>query len=98
MAAISFGPMRDTQKISFTIAPVDRNGSPVAGSYSWSVSDPALGALSVSSDTLSAEFVAAAAGTLIVTVTDGSISDTATGAIVAAAVALNLVAGTPTDQ
>lgn len=98
MADITYGPIKVGQTQPFTISPIDANGNPVPGTYSWSVSDSSLANLTVSADTLSASFVALGAGQVILSVTDGNISDTATGNIEVAigpAVALNLVAGTP---
>lgn len=98
MADITYGPVKVGQRQPFTISPVDANGNAVPGTYSWSVSDSTLAQLEVAADTLSASFVALGVGTVTVSVTDGNLVDTATGAIEVAigpAVALNLAAGTP---
>lgn len=56
--------LTDTQKVVFSIQPVDVHGhaARVDGVPSWNVSDPSVGTITVSVDGLSAEFVATAPG------------------------------------
>ena len=62
--------LTDSQKVVFSITPVDAHGhaARVDGIPSWSVSDPAVGTITVSADGLSAEFLASAPGMVQVSV------------------------------
>lgn len=62
--------LTDTQKVTFSIQPVDAKGFPakVDGAPVWGVSDPTVGTITAAADGLSAEFVAGVPGVCQVTV------------------------------
>ena len=63
--------LRDDQKVSLSIQPLDAKGNParVDGVPAWSVSDPSLGTVQAAADGLSAVFTAQQTGTVQVSVT-----------------------------
>ena len=101
--------LTDTQKVTFSIQPVDAKGFPakVDGAPVWAVSDPTVGAITAAADGLSAEFVAGLPGVCQVTVeADADLGAGVTslkGATdiqveAGAAVALTITAGAPVEQ
>ena len=56
--------LTDTQKVTFSIQPVDAKGAPakVDGAPVWTVTDPTVGVITPAADGLSAEFVAGLPG------------------------------------
>jgi hypothetical protein len=98
MADITFPTFPVSKALPFTIAPVDETGTFVPGDYQWQVSDPAVATVSVAANTLSAILIPMVAGSVTLTVTDGSITDTASGSMSSVAVALNLNFGVPINK
>ena len=95
--------LTDTQQVLLSVAETDAKGEPVtADVLTWVSDNPAAGALNVSADTYSAEFVAGDPGIANVTVAD-SANPALTGTVVltvmsGAATALVVTEGTPEDQ
>lgn len=95
--------LTDTQQVLLSVAETDAKGEPVtADVLTWVSDNPAAGALNVSADTYSAEFVAGAPGTANITVAD-SANPALTGTLVltvvsGAATSLVVSEGTPEDQ
>lgn len=95
--------LTDAQQVDFSVSETDSKGNPTTSStLSWSLDDPSVGTLTVSSDTLSANFVSAAPGTANLTVTDNDDPNvTGVEAIqvtAGPAAAITITAGTPTAQ
>lgn len=95
--------LTDTQQVLLSVAETDAKGEPVtADTLTWVSDNPAAGALNVSTDTYSAEFVAGAPGVANITVAD-SANPALTGTLVltvvsGAATSLVVSEGTPEEQ
>lgn len=101
--------LTDTQKVTFSIQPVDAKGFPakVDGAPVWGVSDASVGTITPAADGLSAEFVAGFPGICQVTV--DADADLGAGIVplrgtadveveAGAAVGLVVTAGIPSEQ
>jgi hypothetical protein len=95
--------LTDTQQVALTVAETDAKGEPVtADTLVWTVDNPDVITLTVAPDTYSAEAVAGAPGTAIVTVADAA-NPALTGTVSffiksGAATSLVITEGTPEEQ
>lgn len=98
--------LHDNEKVTFSVAESDAKGFDVpddatttADDVSWTVDNASIGALTVSTDTRSCDFVAGSVGSGILTVATGGLSATvAIDVLPAGAVALTVTAGAVTPQ
>lgn len=98
--------LHDDEKVTFSVAETDAKGFDVpddatttADDVTWTLDNASVGALTVSTDTRSCDFVAGSVGSGILTVASGGLSATvAIDVIPAGAVALTVTAGAVTPQ
>lgn len=98
--------LHDDEKVTFSVAETDAKGFDVpddpttaADDVTWTLDNASVGALTVSTDTRSCDFVAGSVGSGILTVASGGLSATvAVDVIPAGAVALTVTAGAVTPQ
>jgi hypothetical protein len=91
--------IHDTEQFTLTLEAQDSKGFAVADTLTWTVDNPAVVSLQVSSDTMSATIVAGAPGSAVVTITDGTLTATEAVDVVPGAVAkLVLTEGPVTPQ
>lgn len=91
--------LHDTEQFTLTLEAQDSKGFAVADTLTWTVDDPNVVSLQVSSDTMSATILAGAPGSAVVTITDGTLTATEAVDVVPGAVAkLVLTEGPVTSQ
>jgi len=90
----------DVEKVLLSIAPKDEDGQPVVtGPFTWTVDAAAVLSLQVEADGLSAWAISGIPGIAVVSVSDGTLTDTIQVTVkTGAPSSLNLSAGTPVHE
>lgn len=95
--------LTDTQQVTLTVQATDAKGSPTTGdaptTLAWTIDNPTVATLQVSTDTLTCTVIAGTVGSGVVTVTAGSLSATIAVDVIAGGAAKFVIGeGVPVEQ